>query len=81
MTIIHRLSKLRKLKHLALMLCQPSIQFLTIHISLVNQKTVNFDIGTLALAFCYFERLVLYGVFNNVLSIRNSMSIKRIGKL
>lgn len=44
------------------MLCQPSIQFLTIHISLVNQETVNFDIGTLALAFCYFERLVLYGV-------------------
>ena len=30
-----------------------------------NIQTVNFDIGTLALAFCYFERLVLYGVWIN----------------
>lgn len=61
-TIMVRLSKLRKLKHLALMLCSPSIVIPSIHISLTNQKTVNFDIGSLALAFCYFERLVLYGV-------------------
>ena len=56
------LSKLRKLKHLSLMLCQPSIVFPSIHISLKNAKTVDYDIGTLALAFCYFERLALYGV-------------------
>lgn len=56
------LSKLRKIKHLALMLCMPSIEFPSIPISLKGRKTVDFDIGTLALAFCYFERLVLYGV-------------------
>lgn len=44
------------------MLCQPSIVFPSIHISLKNAKTVDYDIGTLALAFCYFERLALYGV-------------------
>ncbi|KAK8796767.1 hypothetical protein WA588_000894 [Blastocystis sp. NMH] len=58
------LSKLRKLKHLSLMLCQPSIVFPSIHISLKNAKTVDYDIGTLALAFCYFERLALYGHVN-----------------
>lgn len=57
-----RLSKLRKLKYLALMLCTPTTVFPSIPISLVNQKTVDFDIGSLALGFCYFERLVLYGV-------------------
>lgn len=56
------LSMLRKIKHLALMLCMPSIEFPSIPISLKGRKTVDFDIGTLALAFCYFERLVLYGV-------------------
>lgn len=44
------------------MLCQPSIVFPSIHISLKNAKKVDYDIGTLALAFCYFERLALYGV-------------------
>lgn len=44
------------------MLCMPSIEFPSIPISLKGKKTVDFDIGTLALAFCYFERLVLYGV-------------------
>lgn len=44
------------------MLCMPSIEFPSIPISLKGRKTVDFDIGTLALAFCYFERLVLYGV-------------------
>ena len=44
------------------MLCQPSIMFPSIHISLKNAKTIDYDIGTLALAFCYFERLALYGV-------------------
>ena len=61
-TIQCSLSKLRKIKHLALMLCMPSIEFPSIPISLKGRKTVDFDIGTLALAFCYFERLVLYGV-------------------
>ena len=44
------------------MLCMPSCVFPSIPISLADQATVNFDIGSLALAFCYFERLVLYGV-------------------
>ncbi|KAK8830327.1 hypothetical protein WA577_006014, partial [Blastocystis sp. JDR] len=58
------LSKLRKIKHLALMLCAPSMSFPSIHTSLRHCPTVPFDIGTLALAFCYFERLVLYGHVN-----------------
>ena len=56
------MSKLRKIKHLALMLCAPSMSFPSIHTSLRHCPRVPFDIGTLALAFCYFERLVLYGV-------------------
>ena len=38
------------------------MSFPSIHTSLRHYPTVPFDIGTLALAFCYFERLVLYGV-------------------
>lgn len=38
------------------------MSFPSIHTSLRHCSTVPFDIGTLALAFCYFERLVLYGV-------------------
>ena len=44
------------------MLCAPSMSFPSIHTSLKHSETVAYDIGTLALAFCYFERLVLYGV-------------------
>ena len=57
----------------------PSIVFQSIPISLKGLETVDYDIGKLALAFCYFERLVLYGV-GHWLPMNSSTSIRKIAR-
>ena len=70
MFLTDRLSKLRKLKHLSLMLCKPSLVFPSIPVSLKGKETVDYDIGTLAIAFYCFESLVVHGVRKSEKSLK-----------